>query len=340
MRVQAPGSGRPWPRRGGATATRVTSRPSIQMPPESGIPGPRAVAAASSCPSPTARARPAARATRSLSSMSLTAGIPPAYVFVTRRNSISAKALHPSESRPSAAAPCSPDLDCCTIVGGQPASRPEENRPEFRGSMPMPSVVRRIMLDRTRGLLSGSHGRLGRRSAGAAACAPRNSSGPMSSATGPTSPSSGLSPRRSRIGLGAQPDRPLHPGRAGGAGLATAPEADRVALIRRVTFDLTGLPPTPDEVDAFLGDDRPDAYERLVDRLLASPALRRALGPALARPGPLRRLQRLRARRRAARRLALSRLGRPRRSTPTCPTIASSRSSSPATSCSPAIATP
>ena len=50
-----------------------------------------------------------------------------------------------------------------------------------------------------------------------------------------------------------------------------APEADRVALIRRVTFDLTGLPPSPDEVAAFLDDDRPDAYERLVDRLLASP---------------------------------------------------------------------
>src|SRR5439155_6577076 len=45
----------------------------------------------------------------------------------------------------------------------------------------------------------------------------------------------------------------------------------RDALIRRVTLDLTGLPPTVDEGDAFLGDDRPDAYERLVDRLLASP---------------------------------------------------------------------
>ncbi len=38
-----------------------------------------------------------------------------------------------------------------------------------------------------------------------------------------------------------------------------------------MTFDLTGLPPTPDEIAAFLADDRPDAYERLVDRLLASP---------------------------------------------------------------------
>jgi hypothetical protein len=54
-------------------------------------------------------------------------------------------------------------------------------------------------------------------------------------------------------------------------GLSPAPPADRGTLIRRVTFDLTGLPPTPQEVDAFLADDRPDAYERLVDRLLASP---------------------------------------------------------------------
>jgi hypothetical protein len=50
-----------------------------------------------------------------------------------------------------------------------------------------------------------------------------------------------------------------------------APEADRVALIRRVTFDLTGLPPTPTEVEAFLNDNQPNAYERLVDRLLSSP---------------------------------------------------------------------
>jgi Protein of unknown function (DUF1549)/Protein of unknown function (DUF1553)/Planctomycete cytochrome C len=53
--------------------------------------------------------------------------------------------------------------------------------------------------------------------------------------------------------------------------LAPAPLADRGTLIRRVTFDLTGLAPTPEEVDAFLADERPDAYERLVDRLLASP---------------------------------------------------------------------
>jgi hypothetical protein len=55
------------------------------------------------------------------------------------------------------------------------------------------------------------------------------------------------------------------------AGLSPSPEADKTTLIRRVTLDLTGLPPTPIEVDAFLADKRPDAYERLVDRLFDSP---------------------------------------------------------------------
>ncbi len=54
-------------------------------------------------------------------------------------------------------------------------------------------------------------------------------------------------------------------------GLAPAPEADRRTLIRRLSFDLIGLPPSPEEIDAFLSDENPDAYERLVDRLLASP---------------------------------------------------------------------
>ena len=53
--------------------------------------------------------------------------------------------------------------------------------------------------------------------------------------------------------------------------LTPAPEADRQTLIRRVTFDLIGLPPDFDDVTAFVGDRRPDAYERVVDRLLASP---------------------------------------------------------------------
>jgi hypothetical protein len=55
------------------------------------------------------------------------------------------------------------------------------------------------------------------------------------------------------------------------AGLSLNPEASRLTLIRRVTFDLTGLPPTPEEIDAFLADSSADAYEKLVDRLLASP---------------------------------------------------------------------
>jgi mono/diheme cytochrome c family protein len=54
-------------------------------------------------------------------------------------------------------------------------------------------------------------------------------------------------------------------------GLAPAADADSLTLLRRVMFDLTGLPPSPEEVDAYLADTRPDRYERLVDRLLASP---------------------------------------------------------------------
>ncbi len=54
-------------------------------------------------------------------------------------------------------------------------------------------------------------------------------------------------------------------------GLALSPEASREVLIRRVTYDLIGLPPTPAEIDAFVADATPDAYERLLDRLLASP---------------------------------------------------------------------
>lgn len=62
-------------------------------------------------------------------------------------------------------------------------------------------------------------------------------------------------------------------------GLTSAPEADRETLIRRVTFDLTGLPPTPAEVEAFLADTSPHAYEHLVERLLA----RSSYGEQMAR---------------------------------------------------------
>jgi hypothetical protein len=54
-------------------------------------------------------------------------------------------------------------------------------------------------------------------------------------------------------------------------GLKPAPEADRLTLIRRLTFDLHGLPPTPEEIDAFACDTDPRAYEKVVERLLASP---------------------------------------------------------------------
>jgi Protein of unknown function (DUF1553)/Protein of unknown function (DUF1549)/Planctomycete cytochrome C len=55
------------------------------------------------------------------------------------------------------------------------------------------------------------------------------------------------------------------------AGLSPSPAADRRTLIRRATYDLIGLPPTPEEVEAFAADATPDAYERQIDRLLASP---------------------------------------------------------------------
>jgi hypothetical protein len=54
-------------------------------------------------------------------------------------------------------------------------------------------------------------------------------------------------------------------------GLKPAPAADRATLLRRVTYDLHGLPPTPEEVDAFVADKAPNAWEKVVDRLLASP---------------------------------------------------------------------
>src|SRR6476660_9551765 len=60
--------------------------------------------------------------------------------------------------------------------------------------------------------------------------------------------------------------------RLAAAGLRPKVPADKLTLIRRVTFDLTGLPPTPAEIDAFVADGAADAYERLVDRLLAAPA--------------------------------------------------------------------
>lgn len=79
----------------------------------------------------------------------------------------------------------------------------------------------------------------------------------------------------------ARPDgtRAAHPidafveARARTAGLPLSPRADRATLVRRLSLDLTGLPPTPEAVDRFVSDPAPDAWERLVDRTLASPHL-------------------------------------------------------------------
>jgi len=71
-------------------------------------------------------------------------------------------------------------------------------------------------------------------------------------------------------------------------GLTINPPAGKRELIRRATFALTGLPPTPEEVAAFEQDTQPDSDARLIDRLLALPRVWRTLGPALAGHRPLR----------------------------------------------------
>ena len=77
-----------------------------------------------------------------------------------------------------------------------------------------------------------------------------------------------------RVGNRAWPRNPIDSfvlARLEQEGLQPSPEADRATLLRRASFDLTGLPPTPGELDAFLKDASPNAYEKVVDRLLASP---------------------------------------------------------------------
>jgi len=76
------------------------------------------------------------------------------------------------------------------------------------------------------------------------------------------------------VGTGAWPRNPIDGfalSRLEAERLGPSPEAAPEALIRRVTLDLTGLPPTPEQIDVFLADDQPGAYERVVDRLLQSP---------------------------------------------------------------------
>ena len=80
-----------------------------------------------------------------------------------------------------------------------------------------------------------------------------------------------IPPTRPAVPRGANPIDHFVRAKLKAAGLAPSPEAPRETLIRRVTLDLTGLPPTPAEIDAYLADTSPDAYEKVVDRLLASP---------------------------------------------------------------------
>ena len=133
--------------------------------------------------------------------------------------------------------------------------------------------------------------------------------------------------------LGHKPDRPLRAGEAGGGRVySRLRRPTRAALLRRIYYDLIGLPPSPAEVDAFLADHSPDAYEKVVDRLLASPhygehwarhwldLVRYAETNSFERDGakPIR--------------LALPRLRHPVASTRTSRTTSSSASSWPATS--------
>jgi hypothetical protein len=78
-------------------------------------------------------------------------------------------------------------------------------------------------------------------------------------------------PVKAAVPAGAQAIDHLVGSRLASLGLEPSAEADRRTLIRRLAFDLTGLPPTPADVDAFVKDPSPDAYEKLVERLLASP---------------------------------------------------------------------
>ena len=78
-------------------------------------------------------------------------------------------------------------------------------------------------------------------------------------------------PIKARVPAGANPIDFLVRKRLEERGLSPSPEADRRTLIRRLSFDLLGLPPTPQEVAEFQNDKSPDAYEKLVDRLLANP---------------------------------------------------------------------
>ena len=101
----------------------------------------------------------------------------------------------------------------------------------------------------------------------------RRRSPPTIGDTGPFNLRIGLScPRLSNAAAVRTPIDAFVLSRLEARGLTFNPEAPRAVLLRRLTFDLLGLPPTLEQQEQFLGDGRADAYERLVDRLLASPA--------------------------------------------------------------------
>ena len=87
-----------------------------------------------------------------------------------------------------------------------------------------------------------------------------------------------IAPTKTKLPTVKDSKWPLHPldhfvlGKLEKEGMSPSPDADRYRWIRRVSLDLTGLPPTPEETDRFLADKDKNAHEKVVDRLLASPA--------------------------------------------------------------------
>ena len=117
-------------------------------------------------------------------------------------------------------------------------------------------------------------------------------------------------------------------------GIQPSPEAEKTTLIRRLSLDLIGLPPTPAEVEQFVSDDNPKAYEKASRSLVAFAALRRKMGAALAGSGALRRQRRFRNRRPSPARLALPPLGH-QRAQPQHAVLINSRSSNSPEICCP-----
>jgi hypothetical protein len=130
-------------------------------------------------------------------------------------------------------------------------------------------------------VLSGAAGGLGGAVGPAVPVAQSNSGASVTTSTNQARQASGLwslspihRPELPEVEGSQWPENPIDRfvlARLQASGAKPAAEADRIILIRRATFDATGLPPTPQEIRAFLADHSADAYEKLIDRLLASP---------------------------------------------------------------------